>query len=224
MLHFKNKLALFLDLPSAKDARIYMSVERTYLGYFRLALYILSFGVFLRKLEVLALFTQKIHVSVLIDVLAKISAIVGVLMVIFGILSFYTDIKYIEGGIEVSPKEVTDPRIYMAAERTFLAWIRTAISLIVFGFVVEKFEFFLIQLERVFNIHFGGEHHRLVGIGIFMIFVGIVTFILGSLNFLRTIRHVDRGFYRTNIVLYKVYGLIILIACLVLAVYVLKIV
>ena len=52
-------------LPSAKDARIYMSVERSYLGYIRLSLYTLSFAVFLRKLEIPADITQKIHVSVI---------------------------------------------------------------------------------------------------------------------------------------------------------------
>ena len=31
-----------------------------------------------------------------------------------------------------------DPRIYMAAERTFLAWIRTGLALMAFGFVVAR--------------------------------------------------------------------------------------
>lgn len=42
-----------------------------------------------------------------------------------------------------------DPRLYMAAERTFLAWIRTSISLITFGFVLEKFDYFLyLKIQR----------------------------------------------------------------------------
>ncbi|MEJ5339654.1 MAG: DUF202 domain-containing protein [Aquificaceae bacterium] len=217
-------LVLKGKLPSAKDARIYMSIERTYLGYMRLALYTLSFGVVLRKLETIALFTQKIHVSVLLDWVAIVSAVAGVLLIVAGMLSFYFDIEYIEGGISVHPKEVTDPRIYMAAERTFLAWVRTAIALIVFGFVIEKFEFFLLQLEKVFNIHLAQEHHSLVGIGVFVIVVGLLTLILGTLNFYRTIRQVDRGFYRTHTWLYKAYGLVIFIACLVLTFYVLRII
>jgi len=48
-------------LPSAKDACIYISVERTYLGYIRFSLYTLSFAVFLRKLEALANITQKMY-------------------------------------------------------------------------------------------------------------------------------------------------------------------
>jgi uncharacterized membrane protein YidH (DUF202 family) len=48
-------------------------------------------------------------------------------------------LKSLEEGVELNLKEVVDPRIYMAGERTFLSWIRTAIGLIVFGFVIEKF-------------------------------------------------------------------------------------
>ncbi len=36
-----------------------------------------------------------------------------------------------------------DPRVYFAAERTLLAWIRTAITLMGFGFVIARFGIFL---------------------------------------------------------------------------------
>ena len=36
-------------------------------------------------------------------------------------------------------------RVHMANERTFLAWIRTSISIMAFGFVVEKFSLFVKQ-------------------------------------------------------------------------------
>ena len=39
-----------------------------------------------------------------------------------------------------------DPRIYFAAERTFLAWIRTGLALMGFGFVVARFGLFLRQV------------------------------------------------------------------------------
>lgn len=44
-----------------------------------------------------------------------------------------------------------DHRDHMANERTFLAWIRTAIAIMAFGFVVEKFSFFLKQITAVIN-------------------------------------------------------------------------
>jgi putative membrane protein len=40
----------------------------------------------------------------------------------------------------------TDPRVLFAAERTFLAWIRTGLALMGFGFVVARFGIFLQQL------------------------------------------------------------------------------
>ncbi len=36
-----------------------------------------------------------------------------------------------------------DPRVYFAAERTFLAWIRTGLSLMAFGFVVARVGLFM---------------------------------------------------------------------------------
>ena len=45
------------------------------------------------------------------------------------------------------PTEADDPRIYFAAERTFLAWIRTGLGLMGVGFAVARFGLFLRQLQ-----------------------------------------------------------------------------
>ena len=43
--------------------------------------------------------------------------------------------------------DLNDPRVLFGAERTLLAWNRTSISLMAFGFVVDRFGLFL-QIAR----------------------------------------------------------------------------
>ncbi len=41
---------------------------------------------------------------------------------------------------------MNDPRVFFAAERTLLAWTRTSLTLMAFGFVVERFGLFVHML------------------------------------------------------------------------------
>jgi putative membrane protein len=43
---------------------------------------------------------------------------------------------------------MSDPRIFFAAERTLLAWLRTGLTVIALGFVVARFGLFLNLLAR----------------------------------------------------------------------------
>ena len=47
----------------------------------------------------------------------------------------------------IKQPEVLNRSVHMANERTFLAWIRTSIGIIAFGFVVEKFALFIKQIS-----------------------------------------------------------------------------
>lgn len=40
-----------------------------------------------------------------------------------------------------------DPRVYFAIERTFLAWTRTGLALMTFGFVIARLGLFLKQMQ-----------------------------------------------------------------------------
>jgi putative membrane protein len=74
-----------------------------------------------------------------------------------------------------------DPRVYFAAERTFLAWIRTGLGLMGIGFAVSRFSFFLRQLsstESHLSTHTTGislwSGVALVGLGVVVILSSVV--------------------------------------------------
>lgn len=53
--------------------------------------------------------------------------------------------------------ELSDPRVFFAAERTALAWNRTALTLMAFGFAIERFGIFMKMLltDNIQVVHAG---------------------------------------------------------------------
>lgn len=77
------------------------------------------------------------------------------------------------------PREQQDPRTSFAAERTFLAWIRTGLGLMGVGFAVARFGLFLREMrstELHMVLHHPGTLALLlaligVGMGIYLLFI-----------------------------------------------------
>ena len=72
-----------------------------------------------------------------------------------------------------------DPRVYFAAERTLLAWIRTGMTIMAFGFVVARFGLFLrlLRLETGQPIPRGGVSPYL---GAMLVVIGVVAILAGT--------------------------------------------
>lgn len=87
---------------------------------------------------------------------------------------------------------------HAANERTFLAWVRTGIATIAFGYVIEKFNLFMLTLADA-NAAIDAKHHfstKLSGPlgrydGTVLVFVGIVLILVAAARFVRTGRLID---------------------------------
>jgi putative membrane protein len=86
-----------------------------------------------------------------------------------------------------------DPRVYFAAERTLLAWLRTGLGLMGVGFAVSRFGLFLRELRA-------GESHlsvRATGLslwsGVALVGLGVVVNISAVARHVRLVRELRSG-------------------------------
>ena len=66
---------------------------------------------------------------------------------------------------------MSDPRVFFAAERTLLAWVRTGITLMALGFVVARFGLFLTLLAAS-GAASGHGHWPSAALGIALVLLG----------------------------------------------------
>lgn len=107
---------------------------------------------------------------------------------------------------------------HLANERTFLAWIRTSIGIMAFGFVVMKFSLFVKQLSLIV-----GKPHVIQSkgyssvIGIVLVAVGSITTLLAFIRYKRTAKEITASNYKNDSLLVNLLtGFILLISiCLI---------
>jgi putative membrane protein len=102
-----------------------------------------------------------------------------------------------------------DPRVLFAAERTLLAWVRTAVALMGFGFVVAKFGLYLHLIAG----HEPSPHQELAALvtGVALVLLGVVTCIVAASQYRRFVAELGPGeiprSYRTSLATISAFAL-----------------
>ncbi len=83
-------------------------------------------------------------------------------------------------------------RDHLANERTFLAWVRTSVAVVVFGFAIGRFAIALRQLTE-----FQGHVPKTTGLSVWMgmgsILAGVVMVVAGLARYRKTRAQLDEG-------------------------------
>jgi uncharacterized membrane protein YidH (DUF202 family) len=125
---------------------------------------------------------------------------------------------------------VPNRRVHMANERTFLAWIRTSIGIMAFGFVVEKFALFIKQISYVL------ETSSLPGtpippppspgyssaVGIFLVGLGALLVVLAFIKYKKRERQIDEDTYQPSHLLDMLLAISVLAVGLFLVLYLIR--
>lgn len=88
--------------------------------------------------------------------------------------------------------DLDDPRVFFAAERTLLAWNRTSLTLMAFGFMIERFGLFLHLLAPKQGVVLQASHSFWIGIA--FVTLGAITSAISVIQHrkvLRTLKPVE---------------------------------
>ena len=81
------------------------------------------------------------------------------------------------------PISDSDPRVFFAAERTLLAWLRTGLTIIAIGFVVARFGLVVQLLASQSQPHPSGTSSPVsAGLGVAFVVVGSLAILLAAVQ------------------------------------------
>jgi putative membrane protein len=90
-------------------------------------------------------------------------------------------------------KPQDDPRVYFAAERTFLAWIRTGLGLMGVGFAVSRFGLFLREMSAQRNQMPAHTTGLSVWSGVALVALGVVVNVSGVVRHFQIVKELKTG-------------------------------
>lgn len=96
-------------------------------------------------------------------------------------------------GASTEMKQRADLSDHLAAERTFLAWIRTGLALTGFGFLLARFSLILQETQYTRHIPSARPFEMSPWFGTVLIAVGVIVYLLSAWHHLRLVRELDRG-------------------------------
>jgi len=114
---------------------------------------------------------------------------------------------------ELIPEEISripGAREHLANERTLLAWIRTSIGIMAFGFVVVKFSLFLRQISLLLgktDVLLPQRGYSAM-IGIFLVGVGAIIILLSFFNFKKIQKQLNNKSFQSSSSEYLIFSLI----------------
>ncbi|MDI6877878.1 MAG: DUF202 domain-containing protein [Desulfitobacteriaceae bacterium] len=122
---------------------------------------------------------------------------------------------------------VPNRRVHMANERTFLAWIRTSIGIMAFGFVVERFALFIKQMSYVLgksNIEnaLPPSHGYSAIVGIFLVGFGALMNVLAFIRYKKVERQIDGDTYQPSSILNRLLTISVLAVGIFLVIYLIQ--
>lgn len=119
---------------------------------------------------------------------------------------------------EEKPPRIKNRRVHLANERTFLAWVRTSISIMAFGFVMERFSIFLTQFSCLIRRGEASDvtpepHSHAVSsvLGIVLIGFGALIGVLALIRYKKVEKQIDEDTYRPSFVLDALLALCVLV-------------
>lgn len=122
---------------------------------------------------------------------------------------------------EASNKQ--NAREHLANERTLLAWIRTSIGIMAFGFVVVKFSLFVKQISFLLGKNSTIPQHGYSSlIGIFLVAIGAIILVLSFLKYKRTEKQLSSESFQPSSTLILTLTIAILIISILLILYLIE--